>query len=561
MFQTVLSDIDMDFPQTPIFVFGYSQMQRGISYRSSNRVPSHMVLHFGKAMSLCRLVQAAGRANGKQADTLCRNMNFAEGQAKVKLLTTTKDFDAIRNYPAFLENIRMKMLEKGLTLAEALKERYDGRYGAAGNRLVGPKKVLLRTDQLHFLEVSDDELRTYLPGEAYEMSALPGLMHPILRVLLDAVGVVESTGGMTVKEIIQELSSTPEYQRLMTAELCHKMSTDARAWAADIRATLEHMMIARINVSALVDKSTRGSSVLYAITDRGEYVVELKEGRDDRSSTSATSEPWVRRSESALSLRSQRLCPEECGWQNEDLEQLPSGLAHSFCAVSAFPGHVVMLGCLGGEMPPTFSRLFCPLIFLAANPGHERLQEGMAFWGERFSYWTVWVCKLRNVIPERGTIDYDGGVAALMYGDPQSFCIPHYSASAQVEILEAACIKAEVDACALSTFLLPPRPPESSRSAADLAHAAAGALAAYNETEAANGGNASNGNGQGDAPMKTEGASSTEVVAYRSLGSGPSEVEYRSLGSGPSEVEYRGLGSGPSEVEDEEDGIWWGALL
>ena len=52
-------------------------MQRGISYRSTRRVPSHMILQFGKGMSLCRLVQAAGRANGKQAQQLMDNMDLS----------------------------------------------------------------------------------------------------------------------------------------------------------------------------------------------------------------------------------------------------------------------------------------------------------------------------------------------------------------------------------------------------------------------------------------------------------------------------------------------------
>ena len=117
-FAAVLTQIDIDFPASPIFVFGYSQMQRGISYRSSTRVPSHMILDFKKAMSLCRLVQAAGRSNGKQATQLMTNMGL--DRPIVRLLTSSNDFDAIRNYPRFLEQIRQNMVDHDMNLEQAL---------------------------------------------------------------------------------------------------------------------------------------------------------------------------------------------------------------------------------------------------------------------------------------------------------------------------------------------------------------------------------------------------------------------------------------------------------
>ena len=49
-------------------------------------------------MSNCRLVQAAGRAQGEQATALRAN-NFD----RVTLLTLSHDFDTIKNYPGFLE--------------------------------------------------------------------------------------------------------------------------------------------------------------------------------------------------------------------------------------------------------------------------------------------------------------------------------------------------------------------------------------------------------------------------------------------------------------------------
>ena len=128
----------------PIFVFGYSQLARGISYRSKKRVPSHMILLYGTSMSICRLVQAAGRSLGEQATPLRAN-----GFAHVTLLTLAHDFDTIRyarararprphartparvhchrNYPDFLEAIRAKMVNDGISLRDALEARQAGR--------------------------------------------------------------------------------------------------------------------------------------------------------------------------------------------------------------------------------------------------------------------------------------------------------------------------------------------------------------------------------------------------------------------------------------------------
>ena len=49
-------------------------------------------------MSNCRLVQAAGRAQGEQASVLRAN-NFD----RVTLLTLSHDFDTVKNYPGFLD--------------------------------------------------------------------------------------------------------------------------------------------------------------------------------------------------------------------------------------------------------------------------------------------------------------------------------------------------------------------------------------------------------------------------------------------------------------------------
>ena len=122
IFTAVLENIDRYYPQRPVFVFGYSQLVRGISYRSRRRVPSHFILLYKDGMPLCRLVQAAGRAMGEQASVLRAN-----GFQNVKLLTQTQDFDAIRAYPEFLSQVG-KRLGSGMTLRTALEQQFEGTY-------------------------------------------------------------------------------------------------------------------------------------------------------------------------------------------------------------------------------------------------------------------------------------------------------------------------------------------------------------------------------------------------------------------------------------------------
>ena len=86
-FDDILEEIDRRYADRPVFVFGYSQMVRGISYRSAHRAPSHMILLYGKMKALGQLVQAGGRANGDFCRVLNRN-----GFDRVKILTKANDF-------------------------------------------------------------------------------------------------------------------------------------------------------------------------------------------------------------------------------------------------------------------------------------------------------------------------------------------------------------------------------------------------------------------------------------------------------------------------------------
>jgi len=123
----------------PVFVFGYSQLQRGISYRSQYRAPSHYLLDFGDDMPICRLVQTAGRASGEQKQLLMDN-GFG---GRVTILTKPFDYDTIQNYPAFLDEVKGTMDREQQNLRDAITKftypaEHNFKYGQ--RRTVAPKK-------------------------------------------------------------------------------------------------------------------------------------------------------------------------------------------------------------------------------------------------------------------------------------------------------------------------------------------------------------------------------------------------------------------------------------
>ena len=134
----VIAEIDKYYPRRPIFVFGYSQMVRGVSFRSTLRVPSHFVLMYKSGMPLCRLVQAAGRAMGEQATQLRAN-----GFDHVRMLTQNHDYDVICAYPEFLKKIKDEMRD-GASLAVALGRAYDAKYNVFSTpKELGAKRSML----------------------------------------------------------------------------------------------------------------------------------------------------------------------------------------------------------------------------------------------------------------------------------------------------------------------------------------------------------------------------------------------------------------------------------
>jgi len=204
VFSEILEVIDTYYPTRPVLVFGYSQLVRGISYRSRRRVPSHFILLYKDGMPLCRLVQAAGRAMGEQASALRAN-----GFGSVKLLTQTGDFDAIRAYPEFLLKIKERM-SSGMSLNDALQTKFGGEFNCFNGKTVGQKKLKLEEICQQTLSF-DHATPGILIGATAEDRAMgtdgKGLTRAILEVMIDGFThlVYEEDEAVTTQAVFEEL--------------------------------------------------------------------------------------------------------------------------------------------------------------------------------------------------------------------------------------------------------------------------------------------------------------------------------------------------------------------
>jgi hypothetical protein len=222
IFATILEEVDRLYRDYPVYVFGYSQLVRGISYRSRWRVPTHMVLLYGKSTSMCRLVQAAGRANGEQAGALRQN-----GFEKVTLLTLANDYDAICNYPAFLEKIKRSMDQQGHSLDSALGSS-SGAYLAG--RTIGPKRAALDTGGLCDAPPTPGQNPGADSTDAQLREPARSVQRAVLEVLLDRMAW-DAHSAMSASDVHAELSANAAHYDAF----CGARSTDARASALDRR--------------------------------------------------------------------------------------------------------------------------------------------------------------------------------------------------------------------------------------------------------------------------------------------------------------------------------------
>ncbi len=138
-------------PNIPIIVIGYSQMIRGISYRSGERVPTHILNFMGASKSSEDLIQSRGRATGNFKGKLTKWNHL-----QITLLATEEDYNLPDEYSEALDKIRANGNGNGSRFAD-IEENGAMIRIVRGKRGIGPKKLGI-----------DDTLSTRIPEDVEE---------------------------------------------------------------------------------------------------------------------------------------------------------------------------------------------------------------------------------------------------------------------------------------------------------------------------------------------------------------------------------------------------------
>jgi len=156
--------------ERPIFVFGFSKMQRGMSFRSSKRVPSHILLALGDGYSFEGMIQALGRAtfNGK-------HLLLANGFKSVTVLIRDRDWDSAIAYQHFLGEIAKKVMSGNLDGAFQELYQWKSDFLHGNKRKCGKNKEFRGVlEEMAFEEApsDDEEVRELRCGEHHAIEVL-----------------------------------------------------------------------------------------------------------------------------------------------------------------------------------------------------------------------------------------------------------------------------------------------------------------------------------------------------------------------------------------------------
>ena len=125
-----------------IYVAAYHLLFRGISPRTDDHAPTHIICALTKGLSICESVQAFGRASGMQKSLL-----ESKGYEHVTVLCTEEDYGDVKAYIRFMEYV-YKELKGGRLLHEIIstKSLYPAdcqfqRSKTKENRPIGPAQA------------------------------------------------------------------------------------------------------------------------------------------------------------------------------------------------------------------------------------------------------------------------------------------------------------------------------------------------------------------------------------------------------------------------------------
>jgi len=131
--------------EMPLVIIGYSQMIRGDSFRSNERVPTHICVNLGRQMSIEKMVQAMGRATYGESKLQDNGFEY------VTVLTLASDYDTAQSYPVWLQEMNDKLAD-GMSIQEALSP--ESLYTYKANVTLGQSRTTGQKQDKLWLETS-----------------------------------------------------------------------------------------------------------------------------------------------------------------------------------------------------------------------------------------------------------------------------------------------------------------------------------------------------------------------------------------------------------------------
>jgi hypothetical protein len=150
----VAAQLDKEFGLgMPVFAFGYQKMRRCISYRSTKRVTTHLVLSLGKGHSIESYVQALGRStfNGKDSVLKANNHQY------VTVLTSELALAMASRYYKFVDEIHALVLG-GVSLEDAITGAKGTLSASAIFFLATKRRVIPQKKTKAYLHLDPDKL-------------------------------------------------------------------------------------------------------------------------------------------------------------------------------------------------------------------------------------------------------------------------------------------------------------------------------------------------------------------------------------------------------------------
>jgi len=183
----------------PVIIIGYSQMIRGISYRSSNRVPTHILNQLGKSTSIDNVVQSIGRGTGNFKSNLHKN-----GYEYVTILASEDDFNASKNiYQAADEMI--DAIGNGKSPLEDIDKNSSLAKAATGNRTIGNKRLrnsdIIKENIINNDNQEDDDNDVNEDNNIGNLNKIMNYLESIIR---------NNSNGLTEEEINEKMDDHSE---------------------------------------------------------------------------------------------------------------------------------------------------------------------------------------------------------------------------------------------------------------------------------------------------------------------------------------------------------------